>query len=149
MNGRRCTFVKHGGRPCGATPLRAGAFCFWHEPGKEEEAAEARRLGGLRRRKERTIAGAYDLGGLGDVEALRRILDVVVIDLLGLENSIARARALVATVVAAAKLVEMGDVQVRLAILEAAVLRRVRRRDEPGGNGPLGGSDDLGGEGPR
>jgi hypothetical protein len=38
--------------------MRDVAFCFWHAPGNEEEVAEARRLGGLRRRREKTVSGA-------------------------------------------------------------------------------------------
>ena len=41
--------------------MRSGSHCFWHAPDKSDEAAKARRLGGLRRKRERTIAGAYDL----------------------------------------------------------------------------------------
>ena len=42
------------------------------------------------------------------------------VDVLGLENTIARARALVAIVLAATKVRESGDVEARLAALEAA-----------------------------
>jgi hypothetical protein len=42
-------------------------------PGQAEELAEAQRLGGMRRKRERTIAAAYDFTGLGSIEAIRRI----------------------------------------------------------------------------
>ena len=109
------------GRRCRAPVLRDGRFCFWHEPGKAEEAQEARRLGGLRRGRERTLAVAYDLAGLGSVEAIRRILEIALFDVLGLENSIGRARVLIAGALAAAKLLETGELEERLAALEAAV----------------------------
>jgi len=118
---RHCTFVLPDGRVCPATPLRDGPCCFWHAPEKEEEAAEARRLGGLRRRREKTVSGAYDFAGLGSIEAIRRILEIATIDVLGLENSIARARVLIAAVLAAAKLLETGELEERLAALEAVV----------------------------
>jgi hypothetical protein len=47
---------------------------------------------GLRRRRERTVSGAYDFAGLATIESIRRILEIAVLDVLGLENSIARAR---------------------------------------------------------
>jgi hypothetical protein len=34
-------------RPCGARPMREERFCFGRHPDKQDEAAEARRLGGL------------------------------------------------------------------------------------------------------
>jgi hypothetical protein len=100
--------------------LRDRPFCFWHDPDSEQEAAEARRLGGLRRRREKALAGAFDFSGLGTIEAIRRILEVATIDALGLENSIARARVLISAALAAVKLVESSELEARLAALEAA-----------------------------
>jgi hypothetical protein len=53
--GRGCSHIHPGGRPCGATPMKDVPFCFWHAPGNEDVAAEARRLGGLRRKREKTL----------------------------------------------------------------------------------------------
>ena len=58
---RACGYAKADGQPCQMAPLRDRPYCFSHDPERAEEAAEARRLGGLRRRKEGTIAVAYDL----------------------------------------------------------------------------------------
>ena len=79
-----------------------------------------RRLGGLRRKRERTVAGAYELEGLASVPALRRLLEVVAVDTLSLDNGIARSRVLIALVAAAAKLIELGEIEERLSRLEAA-----------------------------
>jgi hypothetical protein len=117
----RCTFVLPEGRPCRAIPQRDVPFCFFHAPGSEEEAAEARRLGGLRRRREKTLYGAYDFAGLGSVESIRRILEIATLDALGLDNSIARARVLIAAALAAARLLEVGELEARVEALEAAL----------------------------
>jgi hypothetical protein len=109
------------GRRCRAPVLRDGRFCFWHEPGKAEKAQEARRLGGMRRGRERTLAVAYDLAGLGSIEAIRRIVEIALFDVLGLENSIPRARVLISGALAAAKLLETGELAERIAALEAAL----------------------------
>ena len=119
MVGRRCAFVLADGRACGAIPLRDGPFCFWHAPEKEEEAAEARRLGGLRRRREKTLAGAYEVSGLGSVAEIRRILEIATLDALGLDSSVARVRLLISAALAAAKLLEVGELETRIAGLEA------------------------------
>ena len=46
---RSCTFVMPDGRACRAGPQRDRPYCFAHDPERAQEAAEARRLGGLRR----------------------------------------------------------------------------------------------------
>src|SRR5437016_12532034 len=121
---RTCEFVMPDGRLCRAGPQRDRPYCFAHDPERTSDANEARRLGGLRRRKEGTIALAYDLPGLDSVEGVRRLLDIVVTDGLGLENGIARLRVLIAAAAAAIRLLETAEFEERLAALEAVVLRR-------------------------
>jgi len=115
-----CAHAMPNGRRCRAPALRGGSLCFWHEPDRVEEVAEAQRLGGHRRRRERTLAVAYDLTGLGSTEAIRRIVEIAIFDVLGLDNSVNRARVLISGALAAAKLLETGDFEERLAALEAA-----------------------------
>ena len=105
-------------------PLRDRPYCFAHDPERAADAAEARRLGGARRRKEGTIAVAFDLPGLDSVEGIRRTFEIARSDLLGIENSVGRARALIAVGSAATKLLMVADYEERLAALEAVVLRR-------------------------
>ena len=121
MVGRHCTATMPGGRSCEAAPLVDGKFCYLHDPAKATEAAEARRLGGLRRRREKTITVAYDLQGLDTFAGIRRVLDIAVTDALGLENSIGRARVLISAAMAAAKLVEPGEHEAMLTSLGLAV----------------------------
>jgi len=104
----------------GAPPMRGERFCLFHSPEHAEDAAEARRLGGLRRRREKTVSGAFDFEGLDSVAAIRRILDIAVLDTLGLENSLARSRTLIAAAQAATRLLETAELETRIAALEAA-----------------------------
>jgi hypothetical protein len=131
-----CEHAMPDGRRCRAPAMRDGRFCFWHEPAKEQEAAEARRLGGLRRGRERTLAVAYDLAGLGSIEAIRRIIEIALFDALGLENSIARARVLIAGALAAARLLETGELEERLVALEAVLRTSSPSADPTGDDGP-------------
>ena len=105
---------------CQAAPVKDGDHCFWHSPEYAEDVAEARRLGGLRRRREVTVSGAYEVNGLETVGDLRRLLVIASLDTLGPENSIARARTLGYLVGVAGKLLETGELEERLAALEAA-----------------------------
>ena len=83
--------------------------------------AEASRLGGLRRRKEKAVSAAYEIEGLATVEQIRRLLEIAVTDTLGLENTVARARTLAYLAQSATKLLEIGSFEERLAALEAAL----------------------------
>ena len=82
-------------------------------------------MGGIRRRREGTVVGAYELDGLDDVAGLRRVLDVVVVDALSLENSVARLRVLTAVVQVGARLLEVGELEARLVMLEVAMRPRL------------------------
>jgi hypothetical protein len=57
-------------------------------------------------RREKPVAAAYDLAGLSDVGSVRRVLEIAVLDTLGLDNSVARSRVPVGAAAAAAKLIE-------------------------------------------
>jgi hypothetical protein len=100
----RCVQVLPDGRSCRAWPVRESRFCFSQDPAKADEVADAQRLGGQRRRRERTLAVVYEFSGLGTIETIRRLLEIAATDTLGLETSIAKVRALVAVAQASAKL---------------------------------------------
>jgi hypothetical protein len=108
--------------PCGSMgdPSRHYGRIVAGRTSRERRVAEARRLGGLRPRREKTVSGAYDFEGLGSVDAIRRILEIATIDVLGLENSVVRARVLISAAQAATKLLETGELEARIASLEAA-----------------------------
>jgi uncharacterized small protein (DUF1192 family) len=125
---RTCRQVREDGSPCRSAPMRGEDFCFWHSPAHTEEADEARRLGGLRRRRERTVAGAYEFAGLGTVADIRRLVEVAVIDSLSLENSVARSRTLAYLAQTALRCLEVGEMEERLAALEAGLHSEERAR---------------------
>ena len=124
MVGRACTFAMVDGRPCRAAPLRAEAFCFWHSPDTTDELAEARRMGGLHRRKKRTLATIYGFTGLRSIPDHQALLETITIETLGLENSIARNRAVAGFIATGANLLKVGELEDRLAALESAVTHR-------------------------
>jgi hypothetical protein len=118
-----CAYAKEDGQPCRMAPLHDRPYCFSHDPERAAEAAEARRLGGLRRKKEGTIAIAFDLPGLDTVAGIRRVLEIVVADSVGQEHGIARGRVLISAATAATNLLKVGELEDRLAHVEAAVKR--------------------------
>jgi len=118
---RTCSHRNADGHLCGAAPLRDRPFCLFHDPDHAGEVAESRRLGGLRRKRKLLTRGAYEVESLTTVADIRRLLEIGVVDLLGLENSIARVRALAQLAGVALKLLEVGELEERLRSLEAAV----------------------------
>jgi hypothetical protein len=106
---------------CQAPALRGKTLCYWHEPDSSEAAQEARRVGGHHRRKARSVATIYDFSGLRTVESAQRLLETAALETLALENSIARNRTLISAASGAGKLIEAGDLDARLAAVEAVV----------------------------
>lgn len=133
MVGSACTAVRADGRPCRATKLRDEEFCFFHSPETAEEAAEARRLGGLHRRKKKSVAAIYGFAGLRTISDSQTLLETAAIETLAIENSINRNRTLATFVATAAKLIELGELADRVAALEAAAMASRARsaRDDP------------------
>src|SRR4030042_2693234 len=101
-----------------AAPLLDGDFCLMHSPEHAEEMAEARRLGGLRRRREKAVSGAYDFEGLADVGQIQRLLQIAASDTLSLENLVARSRTLAYLAQVALKALEVGELAERIDALE-------------------------------
>jgi hypothetical protein len=105
-------------------PMVDSDYCWAHDPANAEAAAEARRMGGLRRKREGTVAEAYHFAGLSHVKDIRRLIEIAVPDTLGMENSLQRSRTLAYLAQTALKSLEVGEVQDRLAVLEELVLGR-------------------------
>ena len=115
---RTCSAINAAGLACRAAATSQSEFCRMHDPEQAEAVAEGRRLGGARRRREATLLAAYELGDIGDVEGIRRILEIAVQDALGLEQSVARLRVIIHAVRAAMELLRLSDHDVRISALE-------------------------------
>jgi hypothetical protein len=127
---RICTFVKQGGDRCRNAPMPDDEFCFWHSPAHAVEAAEARRLGGLNRKKENTLQGVYDIEALDSVAGIRRILELAIYGAMATENSLNRSRVLIAGAMAAAKLLETGELASQIEAIRT-VLEPRQQKPEP------------------
>ena len=124
---RTCKALKEDGSRCQAAPLLDGDFCLMHSPEHAEEMAEARRLGGLRRRREKAVSGAYAFDGLAAVGQVQRLLEIAVSDTLSLENSVARSRTLAYLAQVALKALVVGQLAERIDALERLVAPRLEK----------------------
>jgi hypothetical protein len=105
---KRCVGRTVEGRACNATPRQSG-LCLWHDPDLEEERSAARKLGGQRRKREVTIFAAHDFENLESIAGIRRVLEIVVADLLAKEGTVPRDRALISAAQVAITLLEKGE----------------------------------------
>ena len=115
---RKCVFWSTTGKQCRAAPLKDGEFCLMHSPERIHEVQESRRLGGLRRKRESTISNAYQFKSLNNINGIRRVVEVAILDTLAMENSIPRNRTLATLVQVALHTLEVGDIEARIAALE-------------------------------
>ena len=119
MVNRGCSFEMPDGLLCQAPAMRGKAVCYWHDPERAEDVADARRLGGLHRRKAASVATIYDFAGLRSIEGAQRLLETAALETFALENSVPRNRTLISAATGAAKLIEVGDHEERIRALEA------------------------------
>jgi hypothetical protein len=126
---RGCSGFNQAGEPCGSTPPLDAEYCLWHDPERTKEAAEACRIGGGRSRRAATVAAIYEVGDLKSVESIRDVARTNLLETFALDNSINGSRAVAQSLQLAAKLLEVGDLEKRVAEIEAAFApRRPKKR---------------------
>jgi hypothetical protein len=123
-------------------PLSDSEFCWAHDPEHQEEAAAARRAGGQVKKKQGTLALAYDLNGVESIPDIRRWVELALFETLSLDNTVIRNRVILSGAQIAAKLHETGELATRLDAVEAVLKRqgegpmpfgRTEEREEPHG----------------
>jgi len=130
MSKRPCRFVKDNGEPCQAAAMPDSDLCFFHDPAHAKEATDARRLGGLHRRREKITSAIYDFEGLHTSEGILRLLEIAAMDTLAMDNSIARSRTLTSIANVAARVVQGLEIEERLQAIEEILGPRLKK---PGG----------------
>ena len=116
----QCPATTRRGTPCRAHPPRDGVYCRMHDPARSDENQASRRLGGLRRRREKVVTTALDLKDVSSLDGLGRVLDIGMVDTLALENSIMRSRTLAALASVKLRWFELAAVQRVLELLQGA-----------------------------
>ena len=92
---RHCKALNEHGEPCRTPPIKDDAeLCFWHHPDYTVQAEQARKSGGAARARELALRHIYQIDSLDNSERILRLIDFATTELLALENSIARDRAL-------------------------------------------------------
>jgi hypothetical protein len=127
--------INEKGEACRAAPMRDSDLCVFHNPEHAEVVQEARRAGGQRRRRELTLSVAYDFEGLESIPQIRRLLEIAVMDALGLENSLGRVRALAYLAQTGVMLLEKGEHEERLEAIESVLGPKLPQNRRNGNKG--------------
>jgi len=118
---RLCAFRFPNGEACHSPPLHDGDYCLMHSPDHVKEVQEARRLGGLHRKREATLYTAYDLQPLTTIAGIQRLIELVMTDTVGMESGIARNRLLISLALAALDTLKTSELEQRIITLERSV----------------------------
>jgi len=119
MTSTGCQAVSRSGVACQARPVKGSAFCWSHDPALADLRAAARAAGG-RARHGRTLTTGGTAVQLGTVADVVHVLAGALGDVLTLENSLGRARAVAGLCTVAVRALELSELESRVAVLEAA-----------------------------
>jgi len=126
---KQCKANTKKGERC-PNPASLNGYCFTHDPARGVERAQARKQGGLNRR---AAHGAIDSSALpAKVRTLAdvlTVLDYALAEAVPLENGVQRGRLLVSIAYAFIEAVKTGELEQRIAAIEAALKVR-ENKDE-------------------
>jgi len=114
----QCRARIRSGEPCRIPALKGSKFCFTHDPASGRKRAAARKLGGQNRRVSHHGDAAMIPGEVKTLEDANKILAYVLAEVIPMENSIARARLLLALYDSFLKSFEIGELENRIRALE-------------------------------
>ena len=115
-----CKQTTKTGKRCQARPIKGGDYCFTHSPKHAAARAAAHKLGGERTRTPHGASLDLIPKDINTIQDARQILLYTLQEILPMENSIARARVLIALFDSFAKAIEIGELENRIAALEQA-----------------------------
>ena len=124
---------KKNGQSCGMPALKGKKWCYIHDPANGAKRAKTRKAGGTNRRVVHhgdSAAIPADIRSLADAV---RILAYTLAEVIPMENSINRARVLIALFDAYVRAFEVGELEQRIAMLEglqspSSVFRRQKEK---------------------
>ncbi len=112
------------GARCNMAAIKGGAYCFTHDPASGAKRAAAHKLGGARTRVKHGGSAETIPANIKTIADAMTILDYTLRELLEMENSIQRARALIALVGGYVDAVKVGELEARMIAIESALKAR-------------------------
>lgn len=118
----QCKAKTRTGARCTAYAVNDSQYCFTHDPARARERAQAHKRGGRNRIAPKVGTWNKRIATIAD--ALECLNDLVLPDLIALENTVPRARAIIAAIESAIKAIGAGELEARLAALEMVLKNR-------------------------
>jgi hypothetical protein len=116
---KHCKAKTKSGQPCRMKPIGGGDYCFTHSPGTRRAQAEARKKGGQARHTPHFADPVILPAKVETLPDAHQILTYTLAEVAGMDNSIGRARVLLALFDSFVKSFEIGELEQRIAALEA------------------------------
>jgi hypothetical protein len=120
----KCQTKTQSGLACRSQAIKGSQFCFIHDPTQGAARALARKRGGQRQRVPHAGNSENIPASVRTIEDVLKILDYALAESLPLENSIQRGRLIVAIAGAFVEAIKTGELEQRLAAIEAALKLR-------------------------
>lgn len=114
----QCQSKTAGGKPCRVPALKGSRYCFTHDPSTRRAQAAARRKGGENRHTPHFADASSLPGSVDTLEDANKILGYTLAEVIGMDNSIARARVLLSLFDSFVKSFEIGELEKRIQALE-------------------------------
>ena len=114
----KCQSKTKTGQACKMPAIKGTRLCFTHSPATRRAQAAARRLGGYNSSTPHAGDPATIPADITTIESAAPIVRYVLDELLTMDNSIQRARALLACFDSFVKAFEIGELEQRIAALE-------------------------------
>lgn len=114
-----CKGKTKSGKPCKMPAIKGTHYCFTHNPETRTAQAQARKRGGFNSSTPHAGSAETIPADVQTIDQARSILNYTLAELLVMDNSIARARALLAAFDSFVKAFEIGELEQRIAALEA------------------------------
>lgn len=115
----KCKAKTTNGQACQAQAIKGSTFCFTHDPASGAARAKARKRGGQRRRVSHYGDESMIPREVRTLDDANKILAYTLAETVPMENSIARARLLLALYDSFVKSFEVGELEKRIQALEA------------------------------
>jgi hypothetical protein len=114
----QCKAKNKHGQPCKMQALKGARYCFAHNPASGQARAEARKKGGENRNTPHFADPSLLPKKVKELSDANKILTYTLQEVAGMDNSIARARVLLALFDGFVKSFEIGELEKRIAALE-------------------------------
>lgn len=119
----KCTATNQNGEPCAAFAINESRFCFFHDPASASRRAESHRRGGMTKATPHAADSGDVPGKIRDLNSVLMLLDYATAESLALPNGVARNRLLAALSSSYVEVLQVGELEARLATLETLVAK--------------------------